>query len=185
MLVTSSGMAALVRAIDAGETSFNGVNEEDFATVQAARNFYYVGSEGATACVPINARNKTLAKRFLSFMYSEEGIKVHAQSGVGCVLPVKNINATIETDDTFTESCYNIMLNNDAFCNTPVIAVTPYCTDPIAVTIEMQFGAQLSSDRTRAVDSFNTKKNAWTANNNQKFWQELKNAGFITNIPSA
>ena len=177
-------LASLVRAIDAGATSFDGVNEKDFATVQEARNFYYVGAEGATGCVPINARNKTLAKRFLSFMYSEEGIKVHAQSGVGCVLPVKNLNVTVETEDTFTESCYDIMLNNEVFCNTAVIAVTPYCTDPVAIMIENQFGAQNSKDRTRAADSFEDKKTLWTANDNKKFWDALINAGYITEKPA-
>ena len=60
-------LAALVRAIDAGETDLAGdgyeVNAADFARVSEARNFFYAGSEGATGVVPINARNISIGCR--------------------------------------------------------------------------------------------------------------------------
>lgn len=180
-------LAALVRAIDAGETALSGdgyeVNEADFAKVSEARGFFYAGSEGATGVIPINARNKQLAKRFLTFMYSEEGIKAHASAKAGNILPVKEINFTISTDNTFTETAYNILLNNEVFYNNPVIAVSNLCTDTLATAIEKQFGSQNSKDRTRAVDSFNAKKALWTANDNEKFWNALISAGYIKEKP--
>lgn len=176
-------LAALVRAIDAGETSFDGVNEADFATVKDARSFFYAGAEGATGVVPINARNKQLAKRFLSFMYSEAGIEAHASSMVGCILPVKNFNVDIDTDNTFMETSYQILLNNEVFFNNPVIAVEPTCTETVAGMIEKQFGSQNSADRTRAVDSFEAKKTLWTQNDNEKFWNTLISMGYIKERP--
>ena len=176
-------LAALVRAIDAGETSFDGVNEADFATVKDARSFFYAGAEGATGVVPINARNKQLAKRFLSFMYSEVGIEAHASSMVGCILPVKNFNVDIDTDNTFMETSYQILLNNEVFFNNPVIAVEPTCTETVAGMIEKQFGSQNSADRTRAVDSFEAKKTLWTQNDNEKFWNTLISMGYIKERP--
>ena len=176
-------LAALVRAIDAGATSFDGVNEADFKTVKEARSFYYAGAEGATAGIPINARNKQLAKRFLTFMYSEAGIQAHASAKVGCVLPVKDINMAIPTTNTFTQTSYSIMFNNEVFFNDAVMPVTPYCTDTAAVMIEKQFGSQNSADRTRAVDSFQAKKDLWTANDNEKFWNALISYGLISARP--
>ena len=176
-------LAALVRAIDAGATSFDGVNETDFTTVKEARDFFYAGAEGATGVVPINARNKQLAKRFLSFMYSEAGIEAHASAMVGCILPVKNFDVDIDTDNTFLETAYEIMLSKEVFFNNPVIAVEPTCTDTLAGMIEKQFGSQNSADRTRAVDSFEAKKTLWTENDNEKFWNTLISMGYIKERP--
>lgn len=182
-------LSALIHAIDAGETELAGegydVSAEDYAKVSEARNFYYAGAEGATAVVPINARNKTLAKRFLSFMYSEEGIMRHAEAKAGNVLPVKNseFKRELETDDAFLKSCYQVLFNNEVFFNHPVIAVTPYCTDTIADMIEKQFGSVTGKDRTRAAVSFNAKKELWTRDDNDKFWTELISKGFVNAKP--
>ena len=180
-------LSALVKAIDANETALAGdgydVSEADYAKVTEARNFYYAGAEGSKAVVPINARNKQIAKRFLSFMYSEEGIAAHAKAEVGAVLPVKNFNVTMRPNSAFTETAYDIMLNNEIFFNNPVLAVTPYCTDTVAAGIEKQFGSQNANDRTRAVASFNAKKELWTANDNQKFWDALISLGYIKEKP--
>ena len=159
------------------------VNEADFVKVSEARSFFYAGSEGATGVIPINARNKQIAKRFLTFMYSEEGIKAHASAKAGNILPVKELNFTISTDNSFTETAYNILLNNEVFYNNPVIAVSPLCTDTVATAIEKQFGSQNSKDRTRAVDSFEAKKALWTASDNEKFWNALISAGYIKERP--
>ena len=180
-------LAALVRAIDAGESALTGtgysVNEADYITISEARNFFYAGSEGANVVVPINARNKQLAKRFLSFMYSDEAIKAHALAKAGNILPVKDFDVKITTDNTFAETSYNILLNNEVFFNNPVIAVPATCADPLSGGIEKQFGSQNSNDRTRAIDSFNAKKNLWTANNNEKFWNTLLAMGYIKEKP--
>lgn len=182
-------LAALIRAIDNGETALSGngydVSAEDFATVNDARSFYYAGAEAATAVVPVNAKNKNLAKRFLSFMYSEDGIMAHAEAKTGNVLPVKSseFKRALTTDDSFLKSSYDILFNTEVFFNNPIIAVSPYCTDARTSMIEKQFGSQALADRVRAIDSFNAKKNLWTRNDNDKFWTELKSKGFITERP--
>ncbi|MBQ6922254.1 MAG: hypothetical protein IJQ66_04115, partial [Clostridia bacterium] len=172
-----------------GETALSGngydVSAEDFATVNDARSFYYAGAEAATAVVPVNAKNKNLAKRFLSFMYSEDGIMAHAEAKTGNVLPVKSseFKRALTTDDSFLKSSYDILFNTEVFFNNPIIAVSPYCTDARTSMIEKQFGSQALADRVRAIDSFNAKKNLWTRNDNDKFWTELKSKGFITERP--
>ena len=63
------------------------------------------------------------------------------------------------------------------------MAVDPYCTDTAAGMIEKQFGSQNTKDRTTAADSFAAKKALWTANDNEKFWNELLSKGYITERP--
>ena len=182
-------LAALVRAIDAGSTALTGngydVGEADFVYVKNARNFYYAGAESASAVIPVNARNKTIAKRFLEVMYSEESIMRHAEAKAGNVLPVKSseFKRELKTDNAFLKTSYGILFNNDVFFNHPVIAVTPYCTDAKANMIEKQFGSQALADRKRAADSFEAKKQLWTRNDNDKFWTELMNKGLIKERP--
>lgn len=186
-IANDAELAALVRAIDAGETALSGtgydVNEEDYARVAEARSFFYAGSEGATGVVPINSKNKDLAKLFLTFMYSDVAIEAHALAKAGNILPVNNFNVTIPTDNTFMETSYNILLNNEVFFNNPVIAIPPTCEAVNAGGIEKQFGSKNSKDRTRAVDSFKAKKDLWTKNNNEKFWNTLISLGYVKERP--
>ena len=186
-IANDAELSALVKAIDAGETALKGdgydVNEVDFAKVAEARNFFYAGSEGATGVIPINSPNKDLAKRFLAFMYSEEAIEAHALAKAGNILPVNNFNVNIPADNTFMETAYNILLNNEVFFNNPVIAIPPTCEAINAGGIEKQFGSKNSKDRTRAVDSFNAKKELWTKNDNEKFWNTLISMGYIKEKP--
>lgn len=182
-------LAALVRAIDAGTTDLTGtgydVNEADFATVKEARSFYYAGGENAAAVIPVNARNKTLAKRFLSFMYSDEGIKAHAAAKAGCVLPVQGVDFgdAVDTTDTFLKSAYDILFTQETFFNDYTKPITPWCTNTVSVSIEKQFGSVSAADRVRASVSFAAKKNLWTAKDNDKFWTELISAGVIDSKP--
>ena len=182
-------LSALVHAIDNGETALKGtgyeVSEADYAKVKEARSFYYAGGENANAVVPINARNKELAKRFLAFMYSDEGIKAHASAHAGNVLPVQGVDFgnALDTDDPFLSTAYEIMGAKEVFFNDLVKAVDPYCTDSKQGTIEKQFGSQSPSDRVRAAVSYNAKKDLWTANDNAKFWNELIAKGVISERP--
>ena len=116
-------------------------------------------------------------------MYSETGIKEHASAKAGNVLPVNSLNMKVPTDNTFVETSYNILLNNEVFYNNPVIAIDYLCTATTAGGIEKQFGSQNSKDRTRASVSFEAKKNLWTANDNEKFWNALISAGYIKERP--
>lgn len=180
-------LSALVKAIDAGSTALKGtgydVNQADFDKVYEARTFFYAGSEGATAVIPVNARNKQIAKRFLTFMYSEAGIEAHASAKAGNILPVKDFDVNLSMDNSFMESCYSIMLNNEVFFNNPVIAVDALCVAAKSSSIEKQFGVLNATARTRAVDSFQEKKNLWTAKDNEKFWNALISKGYIKDKP--
>ena len=186
---TDAELAALIRAIDNGETALQGtgyeVNEADFAKVKEARSFYYAGGENATGVIPVNARNKELAKRFLAFMYSDEGVRAHASAHAGNVLPVQGVDfgTALDTDDVFLASAYEIMGTKDVFFNDPVKAIDPYCIDDKQGSIEKQFGSQSPSDRVRAVASYNAKKSLWTADDNSKFWKELISKGVIAERP--
>lgn len=184
-------LSALVKAIDKGETALNGtgyeVTADDYATVKEARSFYYAGGEGATAVLPKNRTAKELAKRFLAFMYTDQGIAAHARAQAGCVLPVKDLSFiqdfSFDKNVEFYESSYSILLNSEVFFNNPIIGVTPYCSDS-GRSIEKQFGSSNAKDRTTAIDSYNAKKAAYTANDNKKFWDDLMSAGIIKEIPN-
>lgn len=184
-------LAALIRAIDNGAQSaedFEGVNEADFQRVKDARLLNYAAGEMSSAVITKTAQNKNLAKLFLRYMYSDEGIKLHASSMQGCTLPIKEkdfFDENVEYDMEFYETSYKVMFSgNRFFNNNRDAAVDPYCTATSAAeSIEKQFGSKNPSDRVRAADSFKEKKNLWTANNNDKFWQEMIAQGYVTEKP--
>lgn len=181
-------LSSLIKAIDSGKTELSGdgydVVQSDFDRVREARGFYYAGGEAATGVIPIKAMNKELAKRFLAYMYSDKGIQAHAASNTGCALPVKSGSIKVlENTSSFLKSCYDIQFNSSLFFMSPQMAVTQYCTDASLGMIEKQFGSQKAKDRVRAIDSYNSKKTSWSANDNEKFWNELISNGIIDKRP--
>lgn len=71
-------LAAVVRAVDAGETSYAGVSEDDFAYIAEARAVVkYVND--LDCCIPAYSDSKELAADFLIYAASENGIKAYYQ----------------------------------------------------------------------------------------------------------
>jgi len=81
-------LSQVVAAIDAGATSYAGVSEADFAHIYEARTTYYYENFIDTVVIPTFSDAKDLAKAFLVYMYSEEGIKEYTKANSGGTIPV-------------------------------------------------------------------------------------------------
>lgn len=84
-----------VDAVDAGETSVKpeGVTDEDIAKVTEARHYSYMaGGTDHQAYIPSYAKNVENAKKFLKFMYSDEGMNIYYKTMKGATLPATPVN---------------------------------------------------------------------------------------------
>ncbi len=79
-----------VDAVDAGETPEKpaGVSDADIQKVTEARHYSYMASGvDHRAYVPAYSNNVDLAKQFLKFMYSDEGLNIYYKTLKGTMLP--------------------------------------------------------------------------------------------------
>lgn len=80
-------LSELVKAIDEGKTSFEGVSERDFAYVKAAREVVQSIGPGHQTVVPVYAKESAMAKDFLLFMASDKGNEIYIKATQGASLP--------------------------------------------------------------------------------------------------
>lgn len=84
-------LVKVIEEIDAGKTSssYKGVTQEDFDIVKEARSMSYLSSGGsAVVCIPSYSKHVDLAKDFLKFMYSDEGLNIYYKTLKGAPLPL-------------------------------------------------------------------------------------------------
>jgi len=137
-----------VDAVDAGKTAEKpvGVTDEDIAKVTEARHYSYMaGGTDHQAFIPSYAKNVENAKKFLKFMYSDEGMNVYYKTMKGATLPAtpvngykdkvtlsefrKSVNAATEEGFVFdrTEKTRYFVLASVSACSTngvkPVVAI--------------------------------------------------------------
>lgn len=111
---------------------------------------------------------KTIAKLFLEYMYSDEGIEIVAKTGSGNFVPVTgysydNYYTGNDTESIFLSSCADLYENSQSFFDRyDKQAISQLCIDAGSVTIERQFGSLNASDRVSALDSYNNKKAMFT-----------------------
>ena len=86
---TDEALAALVRAIDNGATSFDGVSEADFKTVKEAREILYSVGNYHTAVIPSYAKNVELGKDFLKFLATDKANEIYTTKTQGSGLYFK------------------------------------------------------------------------------------------------
>ncbi len=94
-----------VDATDAGETAVkpDGVTDDDIKKVTEARHYSYMaGGTDHQAYIPAYAKNVENAKKFLKFMYSDEGLNVYYKTLKGATLPATPVNGYTE-QVTFSE----------------------------------------------------------------------------------
>ena len=82
-------LQAVVRAIDAGETSYAGVSAADFKTVADARTIEYAETPNHTAVIPNYADSIDAAADFLRFMATDQAIELFARVTNGAKAPFK------------------------------------------------------------------------------------------------
>ncbi len=165
-------LAALVKAIDAGATAFSGdgyeVTESDFNYVKNARTVAYTLSGGYGAVMPKSAQNKTIAKLFLQYLYSDEAIQTVVKAKAGNFVPVKGLDYSSlytgnDNSSIYLASCAEQLTGTELFYDRYNLqAVSQICIDPVSITIERQFASPNKSDRVSALASYNAKKAQWT-----------------------
>ena len=85
---TDEKLSAVIKAIDNGATSYDGVSEYDFDKICEARGI--VGSVGpAPAIIPTYAKAKDVAVDFLRFMGTDIGIAAYAKGTEGSTIDFK------------------------------------------------------------------------------------------------
>ena len=82
-------LSAAVAAIDAGETSYDDVDPDDFAIVKAAREVVYSIGPGHNAFIPSYAAGKEVAIDFLRFMATDKAQEIYIRSTNGASLPFR------------------------------------------------------------------------------------------------
>ena len=82
-------LSELVKAIDEGKTSFEGVSARDFEYVKAAREVVHSIGPGHQSVVPDYAKESAMAKDFLLFMASDKGNEIYIKATQGASLPFR------------------------------------------------------------------------------------------------
>ena len=77
--MTDAQLSAVIDAIDAGATSYEGVSEKDFNRLSEARRMVYSATFDHCLGIPAKAKNKALAMEFLKFMASDMGQAIYAK----------------------------------------------------------------------------------------------------------
>ena len=80
-------LSAVVEAIDAGETEYEGVDPDDFATIKAARGVVNALGHGHTAFIPSYASGKDPAIDFLRYMATDKANDLYIKATGGATLP--------------------------------------------------------------------------------------------------
>ena len=93
-------LSALIKAIDAGNTALKGdgyeVTQKDYDRVKTARNIYINPNTNHQAYIPVYSKKKTIAKDFLQFMASDEGMMIMSKTSKGFLLPYEYSDAQLE-----------------------------------------------------------------------------------------
>lgn len=85
--MTDATLRAVVDAVDKGESSYAGVSAEDFARIKEARSITYSKATEHQVYAPAYSNAKKLARQFLLYMASDEGIKIYKENVNGGFLP--------------------------------------------------------------------------------------------------
>lgn len=81
-------LSAVIDAVDSGATEYAGISKADFDRIKEARTMYYYENLIDSVVIPSFANAKNLAKAFLVYMYSNEGIEAYTRANSGGSLPV-------------------------------------------------------------------------------------------------
>jgi len=88
-VTTEAQLSAVIKAVDEGKTSYDGVSEKDFATIRDARLMGYTATPNYPIGIPsyLPEKTKQLAKDFLVYLYSDRAQKIYASELQGLTMP--------------------------------------------------------------------------------------------------
>ena len=98
-----STLRAVVKAIDAGETSYDTVSSTDFNLVKDMRNYVTTTGTLLQAVIPIYSNAKPLAKEFLKFMATDEAMQIFYDA-CGAIVPFDTTNLNSKENATLFEN---------------------------------------------------------------------------------
>ena len=98
--ISEEQLIAAIDAIDAGETSVEGVNNDQFLEIKKARSLHFSIGMNHSILIPKNSNAIPQTERFLQFMFSEKGIEI-VYKYAGTLLPFEN---SIDTDSDYFKS---------------------------------------------------------------------------------
>jgi len=112
-------LSALITAIDNGSTALSGtgytVTQRDFTRVAEARKMYPNSNVSHQFVIPVYSKSVGLAKKFLLFCASDEGLEIHTRNIGGMTLPFvlseRVLNASDETANSFVKSTQTVKNN--------------------------------------------------------------------------
>ncbi len=81
--ITDEQLSAIVDAVDEGKTSLNGISQTVFDQVKQARFITTDCDAGHNMFIPAYSNAKEIAKDFIKYMYSDEGIEIFMQYANG------------------------------------------------------------------------------------------------------
>lgn len=129
--ITSDAMLSdVIAAIDAGETSYAGVDPADFNKILEARSVVHSIGPNHTSFIPSYAKGKEIAVDFLRFMATDIACEAYIKSTKGASLPFKfdlkeknlqlynSLSALQKNRIDYFENGYfdvNVLPNNDNF----------------------------------------------------------------------
>ncbi len=98
---TDAKLSEVVKAVDEGKTSVEGVSAEDFETVRQARLMGYTATPNYPLGIPANRpeSKKALAKKFLTYLYSDRAQKIIAKELKGLCYPCYTPDETVPVSD--------------------------------------------------------------------------------------
>lgn len=151
-------LSAIVAYVDAGMSGSlpSGIQEEDIAIVKSARDIFYLTGLYYSVVIPCYTEKANLAKDFLKFMYSNEGITSFLSTDLGSILPVKYDSLNLSFSgarkvlaDALTYK--DVIMYN---FNHPAVRLGGLVDFAIPGTLEVNFGSPYVNDRHSAYEVF-------------------------------
>ncbi len=187
--ITSDQMlSAVVEAIDAGETSYPGVEPEHFAIIKEAREVVYSIGPGHNACIPSYAVGSGPAVDFLRYMATDKAQEIYIRATNGATLPFEynlkeknpSLYATISpmyqgVIDRFTNQNVNILPAQNSFALVKFGNLSPFSS---GIPFEdFTTGKSAGNYSCVAEMCYEREYKYWTENNNAVWKNCLRQAG--------
>ena len=176
-------LSCLIDAIDVGETALEGtgysVNQTDFDRIKDARSILYNNAIGHAACVPKYSDNIQGAKDFLKFYYSNEAMKIFAETTKSHHVGNFDGNVTVDTSkwNNWQKEQFAYSENSVPFCESSNAIHTLYTDGGLTMYAGISIITKLST--TNEADRL-TASELWSniVNYHNNNWDRyLSNAG--------
>jgi ABC-type glycerol-3-phosphate transport system substrate-binding protein len=179
-------LSALIKAIDGGSSALVGtgydVSQADFDKVKEARSFMYISGEAQEAIIPATTYSEILAKEFLKFMYSDEGIAAYMAARSGQILPVPGYDyakdAAYASSTTLYKRSVDLLSQKDPlFIRYSEPVVYNGGITAMFELFEKPFAAVSPADRKTPQQIFQAHIDYYKANNSAAWLLLLRNSG--------